>query len=169
MAYPATTLWGVGAPRFILDPNTTPGRGSRRTGAVITVDMPALSIESPEPTFTPVRFDGGDTTVILDDGRIIDRSQGFRFEATFIWKNLTLAQVRDIVYVFNYRAAAQIVVQPRIDSPPHYRIIPVSLNISHPEGLYVTHEATLTVIGKDVLGEIPLATTESPEYYYLEF
>lgn len=172
MSYPSPTLWGAGAPLFILNPNH-PGGGPRElrtTSGPEMIIMPSLALESPEPTFSPVRRDGGDVVVMLDNGESIDRLDGYRLQATFVWKNLTLAQAQRVAQICSWRIRGSVEVQLRADCSLRFRVICSEPEISHPNGLYTTHIAKFSVVGVDILPEIPILTTDlSPAYYPLEF
>lgn len=168
MAYPAATLWGAGAPRFILSPNPINGR-TRSVYSAEIIDMPALALDSPEPQFATVGIGQAEPEILRDDGKIIDNITGFRFQATFAWASLTYAQAAYLARIVSWRRIGSVVCMPRYDATISYRVIPISFEIGHPGGLYDTHSGSITVIGTDVLNDISQGTSDVPAFQPLVY
>ena len=109
--------------------------------------------------FTPERRDGGAVSVALSSGLIIDRRDGYRARVTLSWKYLALAELVQLVEVFNYAGSHELVLQPHNDNAFKFRVRPEgSFYPTHIEDLYVGHAVSVTFIGAEILDQIPSVT-----------
>ncbi len=163
MSYPVDTLFGVGQPRIKLVPaNASPDERLLRSmdgaGAVQSVVEQTFdwSAET-EIWFTPERFDGGEVTVQLADGRIVNRADGWRIGIKIRWAALGVSDARELLRAYNHSRHGGIWLCPHDDFQNRWFDVQFVTPFApgSPAGLYIGHTFTIEFRGRQLLRTIP--------------
>lgn len=153
---PFYQIYSIDADKVTLTTNSAVTRANARG----FIDISHFRITHPRDiviSYEQVRLDSGSLVVTLIDGTIIDRREGFRPTITFDWVYLGSMEVNKIIHAVNWcsTTGGYIEVEPHLDVPLKWRMIPQAPSFAYTGDLYVGMDVQLTFVGADVIKNIP--------------